>query len=222
MKDFVPPDHIVQPIDHPPDTPTILVIGTSMSCGKSCTARVIIRTLKEMGIKELVAAKLTGAGYFNDILGFSDAGADTILDFVDVGLPSTLITKEEYRQSLHKMFGLIASRHPEVIVIEAGASPVESYNGQLVLEAYYNHPNLMIILCANDAYAVLGATQYMKPFNLSPSFVSGVIANTRAGRDLVLSMTGFPASGLNDDKSVEDFTIMLKEVLPSLHVKPLE
>jgi hypothetical protein len=67
MDDFVPTD--CPPMPHPQTVPTILVLGTAMSCGKSCTARVAIRCLKEMGIHDVVGAKLTGAGYLNDILG---------------------------------------------------------------------------------------------------------------------------------------------------------
>ncbi|KAG7340233.1 hypothetical protein IV203_023776 [Nitzschia inconspicua] len=88
MKDFAPRDY--QPSSNPPKAPTILVVGTSMSCGKSCTARVAIHCLKDMGVATVLGAKLTGAGYLNDILGFQDAGADVVLDFVDVGLPSTV------------------------------------------------------------------------------------------------------------------------------------
>lgn len=86
MDDFVPK---LSPHKQPPheqlpqeilsklrNVPTILVVGTSMSCGKSCTARVIIHTLKQMlgHDSHVVGAKLTGAGYYNDILSFKDAG----------------------------------------------------------------------------------------------------------------------------------------------------
>jgi hypothetical protein len=211
MKDFVPTD--CPPAQLPPKVPTILVVGTAMSCGKSSTARVAIRCLKEMGIHTVVGAKLTGAGYLNDILGFQDAGADAILDFVDVGLPSTLVPKESYRTELHQLFGMMASRYPDVLVVEAGASPCETYNGQVVLEAFSKHPNMIVILCASDAYSVLGAKQYLEAFGIVPNLVSGIIANTRAGRELVEKMSGFKASGLNTDESIEEFARMVSREL---------
>jgi hypothetical protein len=211
MHDFVPKDCPTAP--YPPNVPTILVLGTAMSCGKSCTARVAIRCLKEMGIQTVVGAKLTGAGYLNDILGFHDAGADTVLDFVDVGLPSTVLPKEEYRSNLHQLFGMMEQCNPDVIVVEAGASPCESYNGQVVLEAFSQHPNLVVILCASDAYSVLGAKQYLEAFGIVPNLVSGMISNTKAGRELVEKMSSFKASCLNSDKSIDDFAKMIGKEL---------
>ena len=210
MEDFVPTQTKSQPA---PDVPTILVVGTAMSSGKSCTAKVAIRCLKEMGVSKVVAAKLTGAGYLSDILGFSDAGADAVLDFCDAGIPSTVMPKEEYRKKLHQLFGMIQDRQPEVLVIEAGASPCEKYNGSVVLEAFSHHSSLFIILCASDAYSVLGAKQYLETFGLTPNLVAGIIANTTAGQELVESMTGFPASSLNTDKAIEDFAAMLSRDL---------
>ena len=56
-------------------TPTILLVGTSMSAGKTTTGRVIIHALKEAGLT-VVGAKVTGAGRYRDVLSFQDAGAD--------------------------------------------------------------------------------------------------------------------------------------------------
>ena len=63
--------------------PVILLVGTSMSAGKTTTARIITRQLKLAGQK-VVGAKLTGAGRYRDILSVKDAGADYIFDFVDL------------------------------------------------------------------------------------------------------------------------------------------
>ena len=91
MKDFarhLPP--------RPYDCPTVLLYGTSMSAGKTSAGRAIIRQLRSAG-KRVVAAKLTGAGRYRDILVMRDAGANVIYDFVDVGLPSTVCPRDEYR-----------------------------------------------------------------------------------------------------------------------------
>jgi hypothetical protein len=113
------------------------------------------------------------------------ACADAVLDFIDVGLPSTVLPKEKYRTKLHQLFGMMEQCNPDVMVVEAGASPCESYNGQVVLEAFSQHPNLLVILWASDAYSVLGAKQYLEAFAIVPSLVSGMVANTKAGRELV-------------------------------------
>jgi len=94
MRDFVS----ILP-ERPFTLPVVLIVGTSMSAGKTSSARIIVRLLKEAGLK-VIGAKLTGAGRYRDILSVRDAGADWIFDFVDVGLPSTVCPEEEYRRAL--------------------------------------------------------------------------------------------------------------------------
>ena len=135
MKDFV------TPVDRQEfSTPVIMLIGTSMSAGKTTAGRVIIHELKKMG-KKIVGAKLTGAGRLRDILAYSDAGADAIIDFVDAGLPSTVVPKPDFQTSLDYLLSRIESLHADIAVIEAGASPLEPYNSDLWLK------HLKIIYC---------------------------------------------------------------------------
>lgn len=54
-------DHAVRGGLHLLEVPIVLLIGSSMSAGKTSTARVVIRLLKQFGLR-VVAAKLTGAG----------------------------------------------------------------------------------------------------------------------------------------------------------------
>jgi hypothetical protein len=69
MEDFVPPT----PETHFA-TPVVLLIGTSMSAGKTTTGRIIIHELKRAGFN-IAGAKLTGAGRYRDVLAFRDASA---------------------------------------------------------------------------------------------------------------------------------------------------
>ena len=98
-------------------TPTILIVGTSMSAGKTASARVITHLLKESGLKVL-GAKLTGAGRYKDIQSMQDAGADAIFDFVDVGLPSTVHPKDEYMKALDKLLSMMQGVDADVAVVE--------------------------------------------------------------------------------------------------------
>ena len=94
MGDFVP-----EPSGAPFDIPIVLIIGTSMSSGKTLAGRVIVRLLKERGLR-VVGTKLTGAGRYRDVLSWGDAGADAVCDFVDAGLPSSICDEAEYRGAL--------------------------------------------------------------------------------------------------------------------------
>ena len=173
--------------------PVILLVGTSMSAGKTTTARVITRQLKLMG-KKVVAAKLTGAGRYRDILAVHDAGADFIFDFVDVGLPSTVCDRTEYIDAFHQVVSMMANTDADVAVVEIGASPLEPYNGDVAIHLLRKNIQ-SVILCASDPYAVYGV---MKSFDLTPDLVSGPATNTIAAVELVEKLCGVKAANLMD------------------------
>jgi hypothetical protein len=188
--------------------PIVLLIGTSMSSGKTASARVIIRRLKKMGVR-VAGAKLTGAGRYRDILAMSDAGADAIFDFVDVGLPSTICDKEVYRNRLNLLLGQIAESGPEVLVAEAGASPLEPYNGDVAV-AELRDLVRFTVLCASDPYAVVGVT---KGFGFEPNLVAGVASSTSAGVEVIRRLAEQPALNLMDTGSNQELDQMLKHCL---------
>lgn len=202
-------DHAVQ-VDPPRafTTPTVLIIGTSMSAGKTTAARVIIRLLKARGLKVL-GAKLTGAGRYRDILSMSDAGADWIVDFVDAGLPSTVCPEPVYREAVGHLLSAMAGLRADVAVIEAGASPLEPYNGASAVDAL--RPAVRCTgLCASDPYAVLGV---MTAFDTRPDFVTGTAANTEAGIALAEKLTGLTTLNVMDRKALPELDAILERTL---------
>jgi hypothetical protein len=180
MRDFVPP---IPDVEY--DIPTLLIIGTSMSAGKTTAAKRIIRHLKGLGLS-IVGTKLTGAGRYRDALSMWDAGADDIYDFVDVGLPTTTVDAEEYRPKLRQLLSLIAARSPDIVVAEAGASPLEPYNGDAVLEELGDCIKCTV-LCASDPYAVSGV---IAGFGYKPDVIAGIATNTTASVELIRRLTG--------------------------------
>lgn len=200
MLDFVKPVAA-----HALDMPVVLLVGTSMSAGKTTTGRVVIHELKRMG-RTVVGAKLTGAGRYRDVLSFSDAGADHILDFVDAGMPSTIADPEEYRSRLRQLFSQIAALKADVLVAEAGASPMEPYNGAVAIEELGDNVCCRI-LCASDPYAVVGV---QTAFGFRPDLVTGPAANTAAGIELVKKLTGIPALDMMDRSSHAELAKMLQ------------
>lgn len=186
------------------DTPTILIVGSSMSAGKTTAARILIRQLKKLGL-EVVGAKITGAGRYRDVLTMHDAGADAIFDFVDVGLPSTVCTEDVYRVALDGMLSRIAGAGADVAVIEVGASPLEPYNGAVAVAALEDHVRLTL-LCASDPYAVVGVVE---AYGLRPDLVTGIATNTEAGIELVGRLTGLPALNVRDKADLPELMRLL-------------
>ena len=191
--------------------PVVLVVGTSMSAGKTVTGRVIVHELKRAGLT-VVGAKLTGAGRFRDILSFRDAGADHIIDFVDAGLPSTVVPETEFRVAVHNMLSRVSSWGADVLVAEAGASPLEPYNGAVAIEELKD-TLCFTILCTRDPYAVVGV---QTAFDIKPDFVSGPATNTDAGIALVKKLSGVPALNAMDRSALPELRRALQQAMPTL------
>ncbi len=183
MEDFVAPVE-----ERPFQTPVILFYGTSMSAGKTTSARIVTHLFKSAGYS-VVGAKLAGAGRYRDILAVKDVGADAVFDFVDVGLPSSICGEALYRKKLRQLLNRMAAIRADIAVVEIGASPMEPYNGSLAIEAL--QPNLKYaVMSASDPYAVYGL---IKAYGMTPDLVTGVASNTLAGIALVKQLCGIQA-----------------------------
>ena len=80
----------------------------------------------------------------------------------------------------------------DVLVAEAGASPLEPYNGSVAMEMI-DHNVKMLVLSASDPYAVLGVQQ---AFERKPDLVCGPASNTDAAVKLVGKLCGVKALNL--------------------------
>lgn len=203
MGDFVPDDD-----DIPFALPIVLLIGTSMSAGKTTAGKIIVRQLKQAGYK-VIGAKLTGAARYRDVLSIGDAGADYIFDFVDVGLPSSICEPENFRKQLRRLMTQMARIDADVLVAEAGASPLEPYNGSVAIEELEKLVRCTV-LCASDPYAVVGVSS---AFDRKPDIVAGGATNTVAGIALVEKLTGIRGLNLMETESKPELNRILSECL---------
>ncbi|MCA0932709.1 NAD-dependent epimerase/dehydratase family protein [Lutimonas saemankumensis] len=190
------------------DMPVILLVGTSMSAGKTTVARIIVNQLKRAGLK-IVAGKLTGASRYRDTLSLKDVGASHIFDFVDIGLPSSIFPREKFRKKLVQLLSRIQGVDADVAVIELGASPLEPYNGDIAFEELKDSVKCNI-LCASDPYAVYGV---MKSFKMVPDIVSGIATNTYAGAELIEKLCGVKALNLIEPETAEELRKILSKKL---------
>jgi len=175
------------------DLPVVLVIGTSMSAGKTESAKVVVSQLRDLG-RVVVGAKLTGAARYRDPLAMWDAGATAVFDFVDAGLPSTAVPTDDYVRAISVVLGRMGSCGADVAVVEAGASPLEEYNGA-ALSGLIGGQVCFTVLCASDPYAVAGLVD---AFGAKPDVVAGGAANTTTGIALVSRLCGLAARNLQD------------------------
>ncbi len=187
------------------DTPVVLFVGTSMSAGKTTSARIVTNLFKQAGYR-VVGAKLTGAGRYKDILAIKDVGADAVIDFVDVGLPSSICPPAEYETKLQQLLNKIAHEKADLAIIEIGASPLEPYNGDIAINTIRKQVKCTI-LSASDPYAVYGL---MKAFDIVPDIVTGVASNTLAGIQMVKKLCEVKALNLIDSTTTKSLKQILK------------
>ncbi len=199
-------DHGLEPRDTGFDTPVVLVLGTSMSAGKTMSGRVVTRVLNDLGF-DVAACKLAGAGAYKDVLSMKDSGAEEVYDFVDCGLPTTVVPRDEFREAIQPVFGYLDTA--DVVVTELGASPLEPYNGEAVVEML-EHQVEFTLLCASDPYAVVGLRE---AFDTRPDLVSGIATNTSAGVDLVEELSSCPALNLQEEDAKHPLKNMLEDAL---------
>lgn len=198
----------ITPLQQPYDIPTVLIIGTSMSAGKTYAARRIIRSLIDMGLG-VTAAKFTGVGRYRDALSMADAGAARVFDFCDAGLPSTVVPEQDYRDAIGPLMSAIAQTRPDAVVVEAGASPLEPYNGEACVEMLRPH-TCFVVLCASDPYAAQGV---ISAFGLTPDLITGRATATQAAVDLAQKLTGVKVLNLLDPDARPVLRAMLADRL---------
>lgn len=193
---------------HEYNVPTVLLFGTSMSAGKTTAGRRVCKELDRAGLF-IIGAKLTGAARYRDILSFLKTGAREIYDFVDAGLPSTVVPEADFRESIRPLLNHINGRKPDFVVVEAGASPLEPYNGEAILDEL-GDSIVCTILCASDPYAVVGV---QKAFGLTPDLVTGPATQTSAAVALVKKLTGLRGINIIDPAQKLEFREFLLDRL---------
>jgi hypothetical protein len=123
-----------------------------------------------------------------------DAGADHTFDFVDAGLPTTVCHPADYRVAVGGLLSRMAATGATVAVIEAGASPLEPYNGETLVDMLGSNV-AFTVLAASDPYAVVGIREaWRRGFDV----VTGPSANTEAGVRLVQELSDLPVLDLFD------------------------
>ena len=193
---------------HAFNVPTLLLVGTSMSAGKTTTGRRVCKELDRAGMF-VIGAKLTGAGRYRDILSYLKTGAREVFDFVDVGLPSTIVPESVFRDAIRPLLNHINNQNPDLLLVEAGASPLEPYNGAALMDELGNNI-VCTILCASDPYAVLGV---QKAFGLIPDLVTGPATTTSAAVELVRKLSGLRGINIIDPTTKREFREFLCEKL---------
>jgi len=184
--------------DLPPCPPLVVVAGTCMSAGKTAAASEIVKRFAQSGTR-VAAAKLSGVAALRDTLDMEDHGAFATLSFLDCGLPSTAHVSDlaPYARAI---LGELASRNPDVIVLELGDGILGDYH----VGSFFQHADLLaatkaVVMCANDLVAAWGAKKLMEEWKIPITVVSGPVTDNQTGTDYISQELKLPAANAKSD-----------------------
>jgi hypothetical protein len=177
---------------------TVAVVGTSMNAGKTETAAHIIRGLKRAGLR-VGAAKVTGTGAGGDAWSMRDAGAFEVLDFGDVGLPSTYLeSQDSVEEALCTRVAQLAADGAHAIVIEVADGVFQRETAALVQSPVFKRAVDSVVFAAGDAMGSVGGVAWLRDRKLPVVAAGGLLtASPLASREAAQAL-GVPVLTLED------------------------
>lgn len=166
--------------------PIVCFLATRMDSGKTIMACKLAHYFKQQG-KKVVAIKPTGVSYMQDPYKLMDNGAELVLDFTDMGLPSTCNgNSRKVIESAENLINHAKLAKPDLILMEFGEGILGEYH---VLDILGYKPIRdqfsFVILAANDFTGIFGAQEILKNNNIGIDLITGPITNSHLGVELI-------------------------------------
>jgi hypothetical protein len=170
------------PVDKRPLT--LAVVGSMMNSGKTTTAANLIRGLVRAG-RRVGAAKVTGTGAGGDVWFFNDSGANPVLDFTWMGLPSTYQAgNEAVRDCFGSLHDHLSAAGVDTIVLEVADGVYQKETAHLLRSAVFAERVDALLFAAADALGAVGAVSHLGDLGIPLIAISGVItASPLAARE---------------------------------------
>lgn len=183
LKQFAMPVHQTQSNK----VPIIIFLGTRMDCGKTTMACKIGHELVTKQGKKVVGVKLTGVAFTQDLMKIADSGASVTYDFVDMGFPSTCNgDSSAIVQSALHLIDAAKQHDPDCILIEFGDAVLGEYHvADILKNSLFASQISMVLLAANDFAGIKGTKDILASWSISVDLVTGPIANSQVGVDLI-------------------------------------
>ncbi|WP_426414772.1 hypothetical protein [Aestuariirhabdus sp. LZHN29] len=157
---------------HPP---AYCVLGTMMNAGKTTTAAMLVRGLKSRGLK-VGAAKVTGTGAGCDRWVLTDAGADRVIDFTDLGEPSTYsLPPQRIKELFQQAVGHLTAAGMDAVVIEVADGLLQQETSELIESATFRDRIDGILFAAGDAMGAIAGVHNLQQRGLDVLAVSGAM-----------------------------------------------
>ncbi len=174
------PVSTLEPRTTPVAPRVVAVLGTSMNSGKSTTLACLVRGLDTAGLA-VHAGKVTGTGAGGDPGLFRDAGARRVLDFTDLGHPSTYrLSHDRVRVVFSTLVEELAGSGagldvPDVVVIEVADGVFQDETARLLADPLFATLVDDVVFAAGDALGAVAGREVLGGNGCRLLGVSGVL-----------------------------------------------
>jgi hypothetical protein len=173
-----------------PELGTIVVLGSAMNAGKTTTTAAIVRGLAKAGLC-VGAGKVTGSGSGKDHWAYVDAGAATVSDFLDFGMPSTFgYPQERLAGAMLAIRDRLVSDGADAIVLEIADGVLQDETRALAAQL----PGFadQVVLAVGDALGAIAGIDVLAKLGVSVRAVSGLVSASPLASKEAAEATGLP------------------------------
>lgn len=177
---------------------TVAVVGTAMNAGKTSAAAALVRGLAAAGLR-VGAAKVTGTGSGNDLWLMVDSGARQVIDFTDMGYPSThLIGDEALKTVAVGLLDHLAAEAHDFAVIEIADGLLMPDTAHLLKSSELRSRIDGIIFAAGDSMGTVAGVEWLVRNRLPVLAFTGVVTASPLATDEAARATGLPSATLDE------------------------
>lgn len=183
---------------------TVVVVGASMSAGKTTTAASLVNGWTRAGLKA-AAGKVTGSGSGKDRWMYLDAGAAAVVDFLDFGMASTFgYPVERLRVTMVAIRDELAHRGSDVVVLEIADGLLQAETSALLrsLPGFAD----AVVLAVSDALSAVAGVRILDEVGVGVRAISGRVTASPLACQEAGAATGLDVlspSAIEDGAAVE-------------------
>jgi hypothetical protein len=173
-----------------PELGTIVVLGSAMNAGKTTSTSALIRGLAKAGLR-VGAGKVTGSGSGKDHWAYLDAGAASVTDFLDFGMPSTFgYPIERLTGTMFAIRDALVADGADVVVLEVADGVLQEETRALagVLPGFADR----VVLAVGDALGAVAGIGMLAELAVPVRAVTGLVTASPLASREAAEATGLP------------------------------
>ncbi len=160
-----------------PKSPLIVVVGTGMNSGKTTVLSQTLHGLSRQGLR-VAAGKLTGSVSNRDVDEMRAADAVSVLDFSDLGFPSTYLTDPVELAALwHEILERSAESRPDVMLMEIADGLLQRETSLILRDPEFRRQVSGVLLAADSSLAALAGLDELSRLGYPVLGVSGAFTS---------------------------------------------